>query len=97
MPSEELRKAAEEMLSIVFDGDATEDEVDSAATTLVDIVAPQILNDSILGLSETPEGCLAALNQILERIKASGFVVLYGKFPLKGSSCRILTEHKLPP
>ena len=39
-PEQGLRQWAEEMLAIMFDTSANDDEVDAAATTLVEIVAP---------------------------------------------------------
>lgn len=43
-----LKDSAFEMLTIVCDEDATEEEVAMAATTLVEVVAPDILEDSLV-------------------------------------------------
>ena len=42
-----LKQSAFEMLEIVFDEGATKDEIAAAATTLVEAVAPDVLEDSI--------------------------------------------------
>ena len=39
----QLKNAAEQMLAIIFDELSTDDEVDMSATTLVEIVAPHIM------------------------------------------------------
>lgn len=42
-PERQLKNAAEQMLAIIFDELSTDDEVDMSATTLVEIVAPHIM------------------------------------------------------
>jgi hypothetical protein len=44
-PKPELKESAESLLKIVFEGD--DDESRMAATTLIEIIAPDILHDSI--------------------------------------------------
>lgn len=46
-PERELKDGALEMLRIVFDPEATEGEVDAARITLVEIIAPDILCESL--------------------------------------------------
>jgi len=46
-PESKLKEVAEGLLAIVFDSHATEDEVEQAAVTLVDIIAPDVLRDAM--------------------------------------------------
>jgi len=46
-PKPAMRSIAEEMLQIIFSEDATDREVQAAASTLVDAVAPDIMSDAV--------------------------------------------------
>lgn len=46
-PEPELKPVAEDLLRIIFDETATTEEVQMAATTLVDVVAPDLLWDAL--------------------------------------------------
>ena len=46
-PERKLKDDALEMFRITFDPEATEDEVDGARITLVEIIAPDILCESL--------------------------------------------------